>query len=164
MISIRAFHPDDEHRLIELANNDRVTRYLRDHFPKPYTQQDARYWIEEGSSNALGQHFAISLRGDCIGSVGVYWGQGEYRLSGEVGYWLGEPYWGLGHATAALTLLTDWLLDSTELERFYAQVIDVNLASMRVLEKCGYEHEGIHRRAVCKRGSIHDEHTFSRVR
>lgn len=164
MISIRAFHPDDEPRLTELANNPRVTRYLRDHFPRPYTRHDAHYWITEGSSNALGQHFAICLNGDCIGGVGIYWGKDEYRFSGEVGYWLGERYWGKGYATEALNLLTEWLLTETELQRFYALVIELNHASMRVLEKCGYQLEGIHRSAICKHDVHYDEHVFSRLR
>ena len=164
MISIRAFHPDDEPHLIELANNERVTRYLRDHFPRPYTRRDALYWIEEGSGNELGQHFAVSLNGNCIGSVGVFWGRDEYRYGGEVGYWVGEPYWGRGYATRAVELLSEWLLANTSLLRFEARVIDRNLASMRVLEKCGFQREGIYRRAVCKRGVVHDEHVYSRLR
>ena len=164
MVTLRAFHPDDEPRLIELANNERVTRYLRDHFPRPYTRRDARYWIEEGSSNALGQHFAISLGGDCIGSTGVFWERDEYRYSGEIGYWLGEPFWGKGYATEALGLLNTWLLENTELQRFYARVVDANIASTRVLEKCGYQREGVLRRAVWKRGAFYDEHVFSLIR
>ncbi len=164
MISIRAFHPDDEPQLIELANNESVTRYLRDNFPKPYTRRDARYWIEEGSSNDLGQHFAISLDGDCIGGTGVYWGRGEFRFVGEIGYWLGEPFWGKGYASAALGLLTEWVFNHTELQRLFAQVVEPNLASMRVLEKNAYEKEGVLRKAVCKRGVIYDEHLFARVR
>ncbi len=164
MISIRAFHPDDEPQLIELANNESVTRYLRDNFPKPYTRRDARYWIEEGSSNDLGQHFAISLDGDCIGGTGVYWGRGEFRFVGEIGYWLGEPFWGKGYASAALGLLTEWVFKHTELQRLFAHVVEPNLASMRVLEKNAYEKEGVLRKAVCKRGVIYDEHLFSRVR
>lgn len=164
VITLRAFHPDDESSLIALANNERVTRYLRDNFPRPYTRRDARYWIEEGSSNDMGQHFAIALDGECIGGAGVYWGKGEFQYSGEIGYWLGEPYWGRGYATRALRLLTNWILANTELHRLYAQVIEPNQASIRVLEKGGYEREGILRKAVCKRGVIYDEQLFSKIR
>ncbi len=161
MISLRAFHPDDESQLIELASNDQVTRYLRENFPRPYTRRDARYWIEEGSSNAIGQHFAIALSGECIGGTGVYWGQGEYRYAGEVGYWLGQPYWGRGYATEALALLNEWIKRNTDLQRLYAQVLHPNTASQRVLEKNGYQLEGVLRQSVCKRGVFYDEHVFA---
>ena len=164
MISLRAFHRDDEANLVALANNERVTRYLREQFPRPYSKFDARYWIDEGSLGPEGQHFAISLAGECIGSIGIFWGEREYRYSGEIGYWLGEPFWGKGYASAALLELTDWLLDETELQRFYALVVEQNIASMRVLEKCGYRCEGVQSQAVFRNDQFHDEHLYVRLR
>ncbi len=163
MITLRAFHSDDEARLVELANNVNVTRFLRDQFPRPYTTIDARYWIEEGSCDRHGQHFAVCLHGLCIGSIGVFWGEREYRYSAEVGYWLGQPYWGKGYASEALAQLQLWLEENTQLHRLYALVLECNPASMRVLEKNGYAREGILRHAVMKDGAFYDEHLFARV-
>ncbi|MBB3046785.1 RimJ/RimL family protein N-acetyltransferase [Litorivivens lipolytica] len=164
MITLRAFRSDDEKQLVSLANNPRVTRFLRDQFPRPYTRRDAQYWIDEGSSSREGQHFCISLHGECIGSIGVFWGKREYRYSGEVGYWLGEPFWGMGYASEALSQFTDWLEQDSLLERFYAMVVPENVSSCRVLEKCGYECEGRARRSIYRDGQWQDELIYAKLR
>ncbi|MGH8495184.1 MAG: GNAT family N-acetyltransferase [Gammaproteobacteria bacterium] len=60
----------------------------------------------------------------------------SFEQSGEphVGYWIGKPYWGKGIATRALSILIDQLGART----LYAHVAKHNIASIRVLEKCGF--------------------------
>ena len=52
----------------------------------------------------------------------------------EVGYWIGREYWGRGIATRALSEF----LDLVEMRPLYAHVANHNVASIRVLEKCGF--------------------------
>ena len=52
----------------------------------------------------------------------------------EVGYWIGREYWGRGIATRALSEF----LDLVEMRPLYAHVAKHNVASIRVLEKCGF--------------------------
>jgi RimJ/RimL family protein N-acetyltransferase len=72
----------------------------------------------------------IIYRGGVAGNI-VYWEQ-----SGEckVGYWLGKEYWGKGIASAALSQF----LSFVKTRPLYARVAKHNIASIRVLEKCGF--------------------------
>ncbi len=56
----------------------------------------------------------------------------------HVGYWLGRPFWGRGIATAALARL----LGEVPTRPLFARVAEHNVASRRVLEKCGFEQIG----------------------
>jgi RimJ/RimL family protein N-acetyltransferase len=76
----------------------------------------------------------ILFEGQVAGNV-VSWQQGDER---EVGYWLGKEYWGKGIATRALTEL----LNHVTQRPLYAHVAKHNIASIRVLEKCGFTRYG----------------------
>jgi ribosomal-protein-alanine N-acetyltransferase len=78
---------------------------------------------------------------------------GETHLA-EIGYWVAEDYWGKGIATAALREMTDYGFANRNFRKLCAPVLAPNIASMRVLEKCGY-----HREAILK-----DMHHFARHR
>ena len=62
--------------------------------------------------------------------------------SAEIGYWLGETFWGCGIATEALNAMSEWAFRELHLVRLYAKVFARNQASARVLEKAGYVFEG----------------------
>ena len=81
----------------------------------------------------------------------------------EIGYWIGEPYWGRGIATAAARGLTAFGFERLALRRIEAPIYAPNKASMRVLEKCGYVCEGIMRDAVIKNGQLLDAHLYARL-
>ena len=86
------------------------------------------------------------------------------RCSAEIGYWLGEAYWGRGIVTEAVSALTQWAFDNFDLSRIYAGVLEWNPASMRVLEKAGYQLEGRLRKAVVKQNHVMDEFIYAIVR
>ena len=75
----------------------------------------------------------ILFDGQVAGSI-VSWKQPGEGSEQEVGYWLGREYWGKGIATRALLAL----LDHVKTRPLYAHVAKHNLASIRVLEKCGF--------------------------
>jgi RimJ/RimL family protein N-acetyltransferase len=77
---------------------------------------------------------AILFEGQVAGQIGVFERSGEW----EVGYWIGKEYWGKGIATKALS----GILRQVEVRPLYAHVAKHNLASVRVLEKCGFTHAG----------------------
>lgn len=62
----------------------------------------------------------------------------------EVGYMLARPYWSLGYATEIVTCLVDYSFSYLEVFRLYAVPDPKNLASRRVLEKCGFKSNGIY--------------------
>jgi RimJ/RimL family protein N-acetyltransferase len=161
VIALREFSPEDASALVTLLNNRRVTRYLSSRIPVPYSDEDADWWISTGSKNGIIR--AIVVEDQLVGCVGAEAGHFEESRTAEIGYWLGEQFWGFGYATQALEALTKMVFSETEIVRIYAPVFSSNLASMRVLEKCGYEREGIFRKGCFKDGVFYDKHIFAKV-
>ena len=154
--ALRPWRDGDQDDLVCHANNRQVWRNLTHLFPHPYTRADANTWLEIASSPSRSRHFAITLGDRVMGGIGAMAGVGIGERTAEFGYWLGESVWGRGIATAAASALQAYLMASGEFVRLQAPVFAWNPASMRVLEKVGFEREGVLRRAVSKDGEITD--------
>ena len=155
--TIRPWRKGDEQSLVHHANNRKIWRNLRDAFPHAYTLENAEWWIGiAGSANPM-TSFAIEVDGAAVGGVGVILKDDVFRRSAEIGYWLGEEFWGRGIVSEALRAMTDYAFDTWDLCRISAGVFEWNPASMRVLEKAGYELEARSRNAVTKDGETIDE-------
>jgi [ribosomal protein S5]-alanine N-acetyltransferase len=160
MISLRDYTTTDVERLLELANSKEVSRYLVDTFPYPYTRADAAWWINIGSKDKGSMTKVIEDQGLFVGSVGITAQSGWRRHVAQIGYWIGEAYWGKGIATAAVQEMTDYAF-SLGHRKLYAPVLSMNVASMRVLEKCAYHLEGIHKDEVLKDDQYFDIHRYA---
>jgi RimJ/RimL family protein N-acetyltransferase len=77
-----------------------------------------------------------------------------------LGYWLGEPYWGRGIITEAVQWISDYAFSHYEYIRLFAGVFPDNVASKKVLEKCGYALECIRTKALVKYDTIYDEWVY----
>jgi RimJ/RimL family protein N-acetyltransferase len=164
-IVLRPWARTDIDSLVRYANNRKVWINLRDLFPHPYTRTDAKKWIGHCESEASKPaNFAIELSGEAIGGVGVRLLDDVHRLTAEIGYWIGEPFWGKGIATEALKRTTRYALAEFGLERLQATVFEWNPASARVLEKAGYVLEGRLRRSIFKDGRIGDALLYAMLR
>jgi ribosomal-protein-alanine N-acetyltransferase len=165
MIELREFSHNDIDSIARHANNYNVSRYMSSRIPYPFTKGDAEWWVETGNKQA-GLYMAVVLADDladeCIGVVGVRFGQFESQHSAEIGYWLAEQHWGKGIATEAVSKMTDIAFTDNNILRLYAPVFSPNKASMRVLEKCGYTLEAVHRMALMKNNELMDEHIYVR--
>ena len=162
MIRLRAYKETDIPRLVELANNENVSRYLIDTFPYPYSLQDAEWWLATGSQENGAVTKAIEFEGALVGSVGIQPKSGWKDHSAEIGYWVGEPYWGNGIATRALREMTLMAVGDLGFRRLVAPVLSPNTGSMRVLENCGYALEGILKAEVHKDGVFYDIHHYAK--
>jgi ribosomal-protein-alanine N-acetyltransferase len=162
--TLRPYRPDDEPALVRHATNRNVSRNMRDRFPYPYTTDDARAWIARVSGQSPVAQFAIVVDGQPAGGIGVEAGTDVFRRSAEIGYWLGEPYWGRGLATEALRAVTEYAFQTFDICRLEAGVFEWNPASARVLEKAGYTLEGRARLAVTKDGRTGDRLQYAVVR
>jgi RimJ/RimL family protein N-acetyltransferase len=151
---LRPWLPADKPSLIANANNRAVWRNLADTFPHPYTEEDADRWLRSNENPGRGIHLAIELDGEPIGGIGVRAGEGIFVRTAHFGYWLGETYWGRGLATAAGRALLDHLAIDERFVRLEAPVFEWNPASMRVLEKLGFEREALMRKSVIKDGQL----------
>ena len=154
---IRSWEWTDAEALQHHANNRKVWKNLHDFFPSPYTMHDARRWLARCSSSSNETAFAIDVDGECVGGIGFVLKEGPSARSAEVGYWLGEEYWGRGLATDCARELSNYVFDQyPEICRLFAQVFPWNTASMRVLEKAGYTRECVLRKAAVKAGEVID--------
>jgi len=164
-MELRHWQAGDEEVLPRLANNRRVWRNLTDRFPYPYERADAIEWI--GHSNrdpANAQNFAIVLDDEVVGGVGFERLTDLNTRTAEIGYWVGEPFWGRGIATAALARATERAFGDFDFLRLQAGVLEWNPASRHVLEKVGYSLEGLLRNHVYKDGEVCGQYVYALLR
>ncbi len=161
--TIRSWRYEDEKTLPRHANSREVWLNLRDRFPHPYTPADARAWIQHIVGLTPETNFAIDVDGEAVGGIGLQLHDDVERCSAEVGYWLGESYWGRGIATAALQSFTAYAFKEFRLTRVYALPFARNSSSARVLEKAGYVCEGVLRRSAIKDGVVLDQFMYAKT-
>lgn len=154
---VRSWERSDVDSLVLHANNRSVWINLRDRFPHPYTKSDARRFIREMRAARPETAFAIVVDGAAVGGIGFVLNVDVERVSAEIGYWLGEAFWGRGVATDALVAVTHYAVHTHGLTRVYALPFAWNAASCRVLEKAGYVLEARLRRSAIKDGRITDQ-------
>jgi len=160
-VSLRRLSIDDAAKVASLANNKKIWDNLRDYIPHPYEEGDARFFIDLTKKEEPHQTFGIVGDEELCGVISVIVQSDIYRLTGEIGYWLGEQYWGQGMATKAVGLITRYGFDELELERIHTGVFEHNTASMKALEKNGYRQEGVFRNSLIKNGKIYNEHRYA---
>lgn len=158
---IRSWQASDLDSLVEHANNRRIWINLRDAFPHPYTRRDGRAFLRSAMAASPETTFAIAVNGAAAGAIGFVLRSDVERVSAEVGYWLGEAFWGRGIATDALVAITRHAIDAHGLTRLYAVPFAWNGASCRVLEKAGYVLEARLRRSAIKDGVIADQMQYA---
>jgi RimJ/RimL family protein N-acetyltransferase len=123
-----------------LCSNWNVAR-MTTRMPHPYTLDDARRWIGgrgDRWADAAEYTFALVFDGTLVGVAGIDLKEGAY----EIGYWIGEPWWGRGLATEAVGRLIRFGFDELGLDRLAAAHFADNPASGRVLAKCGFRYIG----------------------
>ncbi len=147
-----------------LANNRAVSINLRDAFPYPYSEADGIAFLELCKARGLGYNYGIFNEDNVfVGGCGIIPKKDIYRLTAEIGYWIGQPYWGRGYATQAVKQLAEVAFNDLKLVRIYAEVFGRNTASMRVLEKAGFTLEAVLKKNMIKEGEIMDSYLYSRV-
>ena len=162
--TLRQWRMDDAEALVRHADNINVARQLRDRFPHPYTRTNASLFLKAATTTAAEpSNLAIEVNGEAAGAIGYVAGIDVERYSAEIGYWLGESYWGRGIVTEALVLVTDYVFTTPNLLRLFALPFADNAASMRVLEKAGYVREAILRSSSVKYGKPRDQALYARV-
>ena len=161
---VRDWRQDDAPALARHADNRRIWANLRDRFPSPYTLEDAESWVRHAARALPATDFCIGVDGAAAGAIGLVLRDDVDRVSAELGFWLGEPFWGRGIMSDAVAAFVPWAFDRFGLSRIYAQVFAFNPASARVLEKAGFALEATLRRSAVKQDVITDQWQFARIR
>ena len=131
---LRAPNRGDVTAMARLANNKNIHKWVA-RLPHPYGEADALAFIDR-IARGPGEH-AYSILTDDGGLIGVIGLQLKADAPVEIGYWLGEVYWGLGYASEALAGLIA-ALDAAGCDRIAARAMSSNLASCSVLKKSGF--------------------------
>ena len=144
-IRIRKWKLEDKTALAENLNNQKVMDNLRDGLPYPYTENDAEGFIKAMLSADKDKTFAFAITADekVIGSIGVFRCDNIHYRTAEMGYYIGEKYWGHGYMTSAVRQTCEYVFENTDIIRIFAEPFAHNAASCRVLEKSGFVCEGI---------------------
>lgn len=161
MIQLRNVNTATPEEIQKLANNHAIAVNLRDTFPYPYTVEDAVTYLELAANGVLGHVFGIYDNDTFVGCCSLIPQNDVYRINAEIGYWIGEPYWGRGYATDAVRQCLKFAFEELNLLRVYANICEYNIGSMKVLEKAGFEKEAIIKSSIMKEGKIFDEYLYS---
>ena len=163
---LRAFAERDAESIYSLQSNARVLRYWDSPPWTELSRADAfiaacRKMQEEGS----GARFAIETRADntFVGWCSMFRWNPVYRSLG-IGYCFDEPSWGKGYATEAVRAMVQWAYDTLDLNRVEAELDTRNAASAKVLEKLGFEREGLRREDCIVSGEVSDSWIYGLLR
>lgn len=80
-----------------------------------------------------------------------------------LGYWMGEPYANKGFMTDAVNAVANFIFSTLGLHRIEAACLMENTPSIRLLEKCGFEREGIARQYLKINGEWQDHYLYARI-
>src|ERR1051325_9115724 len=130
--TIRDWRLSDAESLAKHANNRRVSINLRDRFPFPYRIEDAVSFLERTMSGQPEKNFCIEINGSAVGGIGVRVEEDVFRHTAEIGYWLGEEFWGRGVMTEVVSAFVDHCFKEFSLHRIFAKAFSNNPASARV--------------------------------
>jgi len=161
---IRPWTLEDAVAIQRHANNRKIWMNLRDLFPHPYTLENAHAFLGFVLKEEPKTTFAIATESEAIGCIGLRLGDDVHRKTAELGYWLGEAFWGRGIMSEGVQEFTRWAFEAFDLRRIFAQPFADNVASVRVLEKAGFICEGRLQANVFKGGKVLDSFIYARVR
>lgn len=158
---VRDWSAGDLGSLVRHANNHKIWLNLRDRFPHPYLEENGCQFLDHVAALTPSRIWAVEVDGEAAGAIGIEILGDVERVSAEIGYWLGEQYWGRGIVTDALRAVTAEVFQTFDLRRIFALPFDDNPASIRVLEKAGYVLEGTLRQSAIKDGVVRGQLLFA---
>ncbi|WP_430748904.1 GNAT family N-acetyltransferase [Candidatus Enterococcus moelleringii] len=162
--TLREWRLEDAKELAALLNNQKIQANLRDGLPYPYRKTDAEEFILTTLLTNRELSLAIVVEDRVIGSIGVFRQENIHVRTAEIGYYLGEPYWGKGLGTAALKQICQYIFETTDIVRLFAEPFSDNISSCRILEKAGFQLEGSLRKSVFKNGEFKDQQMYSLIK
>ena len=158
---LRPWRINDVESLVENANNANIAKFMTDMFPHPYTKSNAESFISFATKDDPVHIFAIEVDGKAIGGIGIHPQTDVMRKNAELGYWLGQNYWGKGIITRAVQQMVDFGFKTFDITRIYARPYHTNIASQRVLEKAGFTLEAKFEKTIFKDGEFLDELVYA---
>jgi [ribosomal protein S5]-alanine N-acetyltransferase len=155
-LTLREFNQEDAIMVAKLCHNPKLHEMTLS-LPYPYTVEMAQEWISKHDNwreNKQRFEWAIvhTQTQHIVGAVGL--GYHPTHHHGELGYWIGEPYWNQGYASEASIKIVEWAFNHGY-HRLFARHFLFNPASRKVMEKAGFVYEGTQIDHVYKHGKFH---------
>lgn len=163
---LRKWREQDAFSIALYANNKKIADNLRNVFPFPYALDDAKQYVAmcTGGDEARQCVRAIVVNGEAVGSIGLFLKDDVYCKSAELGYWLGEPFWGNGIVSDAISRICSMAFTQYDIVRIFAEPYADNTGSRRALEKAGFQLEALLKKSVYKNGTFFDSCIYALIR
>jgi len=163
---LRPFEQSDVIAVENAMKDGRVARMLLD-MPHAYPDRPVSEWIASHADRInSGEQYCVAIihkaTGALIGGTGLAISQRD--ANGELGLWLDPQWWSRGLGTEAAVTMRDFGFDGLRLHRIYAEVVDVNRAGARVLEKIGMLYEGFQRQNRLQAGRFWTTTSYGMLR
>lgn len=154
---LRPWALSDLDNLVKFGNNWNIAKYMTDRFPFPYTEIQARGFIEYANKDFPIHIFAIDVDGQAVGGIGIHLQDDIHRNNAELGYWLAEPFWGNGVMSEAINQAVKFAFETYDINRIFARPFGTNIPSQKVLEKNNFVLEARLEKVLVKHGELLDE-------
>ena len=154
---LRSWKISDVDSLVKYANNRNLTTYFTNRFPIPYTENDAKNFIEIALSDTQPLKYAIEINGEAVGGIDFHPQADILCKNMEIGYWIGEPFWGKGIMTDVVQEIIKIGFQHFDIVRIFAKVFEKNIGSQKVLEKAGFSLEARFTKIIYKFDTYQDE-------
>ncbi|MBA3680702.1 MAG: GNAT family N-acetyltransferase [Bacteroidetes bacterium] len=159
--TLRPWTVKDLESLVKYGNNNNIAKFMTDKFPHPYTLEKGKQFIEFATSHKPVRLFAVEINGEACGGIGIHPQDDIHCKNAELGYWLGEPFWGQGIISKAIIQMVDHGFMNFDITRIFARPFGTNAASQKVLEKAGFKLEARFEKTLYKNGIYLDELIYS---
>ena len=123
-----------------------------------------RYAEDQRSDLAYSFFIFRKIDGMLVGGITLSNVRRGVAQAGSIGYWMGEPYARQGLMSMALRALIPFGFATLRLHRLEAACITTNVASIRLLEKSGFQREGYARQYLCINGMWQDHLLYARIK
>ena len=161
---LRPFEDSDAPVLCVLRSPEVTYNLLSD----TQSEDEAASWVvraRESVDQKHGYPMAVTLKesGRLMGVCGLFRLSWEH-MHAELIYWLGKDFWDKGYMTEAARRMVQFGFEELGLERISVGCFARNKASARIIEKLGFQFEGLARHAYRKDGEFLDELRFGMIR
>ena len=158
---LRELRPEDAETVFRLLSDAEVVRYYD---PLMTHLEQAQRSIERHRArfeNNEGIRWGITMKGEdtIVGNCGFF--RDKDNFLAELSYVLAKSYWNKGFMPEALEAIIAFGFEHYQLHRIEAHVALPNLASVRVLQKLGFQEEGLLRERLFENNRFHDEKAFA---
>ena len=142
----------DIHALVNELNNWNISKWLVE-VPFPYTINDANYWIKKTEEDEFS--FNIYLKNKLIGGISI--ANKLQNNKWELGYWIGEEYWGNKYALEACEGLIKYFFTNTSNNIIFASHMKDNIKSNKIILSLGFKKIGIGKKySISRKEEIED--------